>query len=81
MTKATDDTIHITARIPIELATALDAIKIRYGTPISEQLRRALMAWIKQGDPELAHSITAWRAERNYPGARRPTPRKKAKRS
>lgn len=40
-------TVTLTARIPPALADALEAIKVRDGIPISEQLRRALAVWIE----------------------------------
>jgi len=37
----------VTVRLEADLAGRMDALRVRYGTPFSEQIRRALKTWLE----------------------------------
>jgi len=36
----------LTVRVDAEMSEAIEAVREKYGTPVSEQVRRALRAWL-----------------------------------
>jgi hypothetical protein len=36
----------LTVRVDVEMSEGIEAVRERYGTPVSEQVRRALRAWL-----------------------------------
>jgi hypothetical protein len=53
----------VTFRVEADLAAGMDMLRERYGTPFSEQIRRALRAWLQ--------SQGVVKAERPRAGTRR----------
>ena len=37
----------LTVRIAADLSNGIEAVRAKYGTPVSEQVRRALRAWLE----------------------------------
>lgn len=55
----------VTIRLDPPIAEAMEAMRLRYGTPLSEQVRRALVAWLT------AEGFMETKADRKRGGARK----------